>query len=215
MATFTNETFRDETIALDGNTYQVCSFTNCRLTYSGGDLPSFVNCDFNGVSINLENGAFQTLRYLTGLYHGGLSGPVDSTLDRIAGYNRLIVTPADQYKAKATGTNYLELFTYAGVLLLITFGLVFAIIYGFMIYPQNEVLDNDRPLSEEIPVQAMPILPEALGEQYDALRQQQLDRLDAYSWTNEENNIATIPLDQASAIIVQQGPPTWELGETE
>ena len=40
--------FNHETIALDGETFSDCEFRTCRLVYSGGKVPSFSDCRFDG-----------------------------------------------------------------------------------------------------------------------------------------------------------------------
>ena len=39
MAEFNEQEFKDADEVLDGNTYNRCTFTNCRLVYRGGTIP--------------------------------------------------------------------------------------------------------------------------------------------------------------------------------
>lgn len=213
MTTFANAAFTNETVAVDGNRYEACRFTDCQLAYSGGELPTFVQCEFEGVSIRLDNGAAQTLQYLQGLYRGGLADPVEETLATIERGGRPDMARTAPDFAEATGTNYMQM----AVLTVVVVGsgilLVLGLIYAMIIHPRDEVLGQDRPLSEEISADLMPRLPDELSAAYDARRTDQLAQLEGYGWVDEDNGIAHIPIDDAIDLIVENGPPTWSAAE--
>jgi hypothetical protein len=79
---FINTTYTDETINLDDNDFEGCTFVRCTLVYKGGvfrlagnslDSPRFA---FDGAAAN-------TLRFMAELYKGGASDIVESTFDNI------------------------------------------------------------------------------------------------------------------------------------
>ncbi|NDJ84934.1 MAG: hypothetical protein GYB66_03520 [Chloroflexi bacterium] len=215
MSTIQNKTFSNEVIVVDGNRYEVCSFTNCRLVYQGGELPSFVRCEFEVVNIQLEDSAFNTLKYLTGLYSGGLSEAVEDTLTVVERGKPEEPVGVSQYTALATGTNYAQMALWSIVVIGIGIALIAALVYGYMTYPTNEVLEENEPLKAEIPLDVMPALPDELGDSYDATRADQLEALNSYSWVNEENGIISMPIDDAIDLVLEQGPPTWSPEEGE
>ena len=57
--------FVNETVRLDGETFDNCTFTNCTLTFSGGALPNINNCVFRSpMSWNFDGAASNTLTFL-------------------------------------------------------------------------------------------------------------------------------------------------------
>ena len=76
--THTNDTFEGMDVEIDGESFIDCRFKDCRLVYSGGDLPSMSGCILSGSSMfffSKEAGA--TLAFLARLYHGGFGLLVD------------------------------------------------------------------------------------------------------------------------------------------
>ncbi len=78
-----NVTFQHEDVAVDGKRFEVCTFNNAALVYAGGKMPAFVNCKFNGVSLQFADAAANTLRYLSGLHQGGFARAVSKLLENI------------------------------------------------------------------------------------------------------------------------------------
>ena len=70
MAEFNEQEFKDADEVLDGNTYNRCTFTNCRLVYRGGTIPFLRGCQFVRCSLSWEDAARRTLDLLKGMYHG-------------------------------------------------------------------------------------------------------------------------------------------------
>lgn len=200
MAMFQNQSFTNEVVELDGNRYESCMFTNCQLVYRGGELPNFVRCEFEGVNIQLEDGAFRTLEYLTALNKGGFSKQVEQTLTVIergeqpTSFQRTV-------NAEAVGTNYAQLAVMSVALILFAAGWIAALWYGFIIYPDNEILAEGRPLRQEIPLDLMPALPDDLAVIYDDLGEGQRNNLASYEWIDEANGIGSITIEDAMAII--------------
>lgn len=75
-----NQTFQDEAILVDGKQYKNCVFQDVTLIYEGGQLPTFVNCQFRGVDMQFAQAAANTLKFLSGLNKGGFKAAVDSIL---------------------------------------------------------------------------------------------------------------------------------------
>ena len=80
---FTDKTFQDETVELDGNEYFNCGFHRCNLRYAGGSIPHFDNCRFEAGSFMLEQGAGNAFEFVRELYHAGLQSNVEAFFDDI------------------------------------------------------------------------------------------------------------------------------------
>ena len=213
MSIIQNQVFTEQAIEVDGNRYEGCLFSNCRLVYNGGDLPTFLDCEFQGVTIQLEDGAFQTVQYLKGLYPH-ITSSVEETLEVVEFGKPKEVEIIDRELALATGTNYGQMAYLSLIAIVITILLIVGLWYGMVIAPQD-TLENNEPLSYEIPVEVMPALPAELGDEYDAMRVEQKARLNTYSWVDEENGIGTIPLEDALNLVLEEGLPTWSGSEGE
>lgn len=109
----------------------------------------------------------------------------------------------------AMGTNFGTLGLWA-LGFAVLFGLLFlAFLYGYLYFPRDVVLGdtvNVRPLAEEIPIDAMPILPDELGVAYDQLNDGQRDQLDGFGFTDEwQDGFVRVPLDTAITLMVDEG----------
>lgn len=208
MATYQNQTFNNQSVDIDGNRYEACRFTNCRLVYKGGNLPQFVRCTFSGSDIQLEDAAQATVKYLEGLHRGGLVGPVDTVLNDIQRGTLALANRPQPCPPVNTGDNYNQLAVYASVFVLITVIILGAYWYSYVTYPLN-ILNGDvtQPLIEEISLDVMPALPDELALAYDAIRAEQLTRIVSYEWVNEETGTASIPVSDAMTLLLQQGLP--------
>lgn len=83
------ETFRDETVELDGARFVDCTFEGCELVYSGGEVPRRVEGNtFRDCRWRFEDAAGRTVRFMAALY-GGLDDLgeeiVERTFERIRG----------------------------------------------------------------------------------------------------------------------------------
>ncbi|MGH6913176.1 MAG: hypothetical protein ACREH3_05670 [Geminicoccales bacterium] len=65
-------TFKNAIVHVDGHSYRGCRFEQCRLVYSGGDLPRMVGCAFDRCRWTLDGSAARTLRLMKAmLLRGG------------------------------------------------------------------------------------------------------------------------------------------------
>lgn len=75
--------YNHQTVALDGETFSDCEFAACRLVYSGGETPKFVNCRFDDCEWKFEDAAANTLAYLKQMWNAGAKAAVQSTIKEI------------------------------------------------------------------------------------------------------------------------------------
>jgi hypothetical protein len=211
MTLYQDKSFNNQSVDVDGNRYASCEFNNCTLVYGGGALPQFDNCGFHNVSFQFQGAAFSTLKYLNGLYRGGLAEQVDTVLEKVEQDNPTLVERPVAVNSVHTGTNFGQLARLSAVFIVIAVLLIAAIWYGFLYYPQTVVLgaESPMPLSQQIPFSAMPSLPEELTTAYDQLHTDQLERLNSYGWTDRERGMVRIPIEDAFNSILQNGMPTW------
>ena len=206
MATFQNQTFTNQELVVDGNIYKSCRFVSCLVIYQGGATPTFDDCTFTGLRIQLEEGAAQTVKYLTGLYHGGLSNTVERVIDKV---ERGSLAPRKAVPVTVPpeniGENRGRLALISAVMLLISVLLILSFWYGFLYQPQNDILNGEvaQPLVWEIPEDLMPVLPNELAEVYDTRRDEQLAQISNYQWVNENAGTVRIPIDAAITLLLE------------
>ena len=82
-------TFRNAVVHVDGHSYHGCRFERCRLVYSGGDLPSMVDCEFLRCRWTLDGAAARTLRLMKAMTVRG--GSMRALVERSLG---LVERPA-------------------------------------------------------------------------------------------------------------------------
>jgi len=211
MAIYENETFTNKNIVVDGNRYNACVFSNCALIFKGGELPTFDRCTFRSTGIQLDDAAQDTLDYLRVLSGVGLFANVDGVVNGIKSGELPISSRPLPCDTRNTGRNYGQL----GFVLAISAGIVMLLIvaiwYGYIYYPNEQVLggEDQRPLEAQIPLDVMPVLPENLATAYDQHLTGQDDLLSAYSWIDEEQGLARIPIDVTMEIIAEEGLPNW------
>ncbi len=78
-----NEKYENSNIHIDGKHYANCTFVRCTLEYSGGPLPSFVECTLTGTNFAFIDQAANTLQLLQSMYHGGFKPVVEETFKNI------------------------------------------------------------------------------------------------------------------------------------
>jgi hypothetical protein len=62
---YTDQTFSEREIILDGNTFERCTFDRCQLVFAGKEPVNFEgNCSFNGFSLQLRENALYTIYLL-------------------------------------------------------------------------------------------------------------------------------------------------------
>ena len=64
MTAFAKMNFTDADVKVDGNQYEECQFNNCTVIYSGGLVPSFSNCSFDGSRFSFDEAAGRTVALL-------------------------------------------------------------------------------------------------------------------------------------------------------
>jgi hypothetical protein len=71
------KTFEGTSLAVDGRRFVNCRFINVALTYGGGGLPIFDNCRFEGIRLQFDDQAANTLEYLADMSQKGFTRPVE------------------------------------------------------------------------------------------------------------------------------------------
>lgn len=79
---YNGETFRGCTVALDGNTFEACTFKDVTLDYGGGPT-ALIGCDFDGVGFRLTGNLERGLETLRQLHHDLGSQYVDKLVNQI------------------------------------------------------------------------------------------------------------------------------------
>jgi hypothetical protein len=67
MAEYKKKDFTGQNVAMDGNSYEDCNFTNAKMTYSGGNAPSIIGCNFTGSLLTFNGAAANTVVLLQAL----------------------------------------------------------------------------------------------------------------------------------------------------
>jgi len=76
-------TYSHETVALDGQAFSDCEFRDCRLVYSGGEVPVFDRCRFHGCEWRFDEAAQRTLAYLKLVWSVGEKATVQAAIKDI------------------------------------------------------------------------------------------------------------------------------------
>lgn len=74
MATFEQRVFEGQTVVLDGETFQVCEFRNCRLVYKGAGIVTMDRCNIADCQFVFEDAALRTVMFMQGLYRSSPAG---------------------------------------------------------------------------------------------------------------------------------------------
>lgn len=77
--------FNHETVPLDGESFSDCEFRDCRMVYSGGSLPIFDGCRFDGCDWKFDDAAARTLAHLKLIWAQGGKAPVQGLIKEITG----------------------------------------------------------------------------------------------------------------------------------
>lgn len=86
MATYNNRMFANEDVEIDGHTFQLCSFSNCRLIFRGGDLPSLIGNRIDpDCSWTIRDAASRTVKLFQLIYANGGHGIADAIHQQITG----------------------------------------------------------------------------------------------------------------------------------
>ena len=76
-------TYSHETVVLDGQEFSDCEFRDCRLVYSGGEVPVFADCRFHACEWKVEDAAARTLVFLKGVWSVGEKATVQAMIKDI------------------------------------------------------------------------------------------------------------------------------------
>lgn len=82
----TGKSMTDATEVIDGNQYNDCRFTNCKLIFRGGELPRISGCHFENCQWQFEEAAERTLVLMRQLYHGmgpGGAQLIEATINQL------------------------------------------------------------------------------------------------------------------------------------
>ncbi|MEM7068661.1 MAG: hypothetical protein AAF478_07225 [Pseudomonadota bacterium] len=107
MAKNLNKNFEKQTITLDGNVFENCTFTGCEMVYGGGDLPGLNGCHFQNCSWAFKEEAAVTLSFLSGMYKGGFSDLVEDTFHMVR-KGQFIATSDAANQVEESSTNVKE-----------------------------------------------------------------------------------------------------------
>jgi hypothetical protein len=83
MTEHKEERFDHKTVELDGQRFDSCWFTDCRMIYSGGEPPALSNNTFVRCKWVLGGAALNTIGYLSVLRSNGVREIVDGMIDMI------------------------------------------------------------------------------------------------------------------------------------
>jgi len=85
-AEFSGSTFKGSRQPVDGFKFDRCTFDDCTLVYSGGEIPAFVKCSFTDTQFEFEGAAARTLVLLQAMSEpgSGLQEIVRASLPAIA-----------------------------------------------------------------------------------------------------------------------------------
>jgi hypothetical protein len=75
--------YNHQTVQLDGESFVGCEFVSCRLVYSGGELPHFESCRFDGCEWKFDEAADRTRSYLRLMWNVGAKAAVQTTIKEI------------------------------------------------------------------------------------------------------------------------------------
>lgn len=83
MENVESKTFRNQAVPVDNTEFKDCTFYEATLVYTGGALPKFVNCKFSSVTLQFEDAAAKTLKFLGGVYGAGFDPAVQKIMQGI------------------------------------------------------------------------------------------------------------------------------------
>lgn len=83
---FEGKSFKNETVDIDFNHFSNCQFEKCTLVYHGYGVIGMEGCSFNEVNWTFSGAAANTLKFMSGLYHGAGEGGknlIESTFENL------------------------------------------------------------------------------------------------------------------------------------
>ncbi len=85
MTVVENGWYVRDTMILDGNVYDGCTFDHCELWFNGGEAPQFPNCTFVSCDWRLGEIPMNTVRFIASLRVNGISDLADLLVRAIQG----------------------------------------------------------------------------------------------------------------------------------
>jgi hypothetical protein len=85
MAEFANETFTDQRVELDGNTYTNCTFNTCQLVFRATAPVTLQGANFENCTWTFDDAAGLTISFMTALYQGGMTDLMEQTFATMRG----------------------------------------------------------------------------------------------------------------------------------
>lgn len=83
VAVFRDEEFVDQTIRLDGRSFERCRFTRCIMQFGGTEQVSLQSNEFRDCHWVFVGPAALTLEFLSALYQGGAHELIEETFNSI------------------------------------------------------------------------------------------------------------------------------------
>ena len=83
QGTYDGRGFTGEAIVLDGSSFKNCTFTNCQMTFCGGELPKLSGCSFEGCNWQFGKDAANTIAFLSGMYNGGFDTLIEGVFHEV------------------------------------------------------------------------------------------------------------------------------------
>ena len=83
MAIHEGATFTNETVVLDSNVYNNCTFNNCEIIFKGTAPVSLQGINFNDCRWTFDGPAGLTIEFMTALYQAGMTVLIDGTFENI------------------------------------------------------------------------------------------------------------------------------------
>jgi hypothetical protein len=114
--------------------------------------------------------------------------------------------PKLPYSADRLGLNFLTLIVWSAILTLIAALLIGGYLWAYIFQPVNVLQSSEdiSPLRSQIPLEAMPVLPQSLAEQYDIINDGQREQLGTFGVSDLEGDVR-IPIDDAMSLMLEQG----------
>ena len=78
-----NESYKNESIQLDGKSFKKCTFFRCRLQYAGQAAVKLANNSIEESSWEFIDAAQRTIGFMADLYRGGMKEVIEDTFENI------------------------------------------------------------------------------------------------------------------------------------
>ena len=87
MAKHSKKSFKNTTVALDGNEFEKCVFDGCTLEYDGSQAVGLTASTMNNCTWAFKGSAANAIQFMSALYQSGAQGAllVEATFNQIRG----------------------------------------------------------------------------------------------------------------------------------